>query len=450
MQKQSHIGIIGGGAAAVALAAHLARQAEATGVRVPAITIFDPADVVGLGVAYATRDPAHVLNVPAAGMSLWPDRPHDFLDWLNDANSGWRVLDPSFEDMAVTPYSFMPRMVYGAYLRDRLARVNVTHRRVMVTGVTPLDAGVAVSGAGETHVFDAVVLACGNVAPVRIPGMDAAIAPGQPGGSLSLYGLRPNDIPPDLTGDNVMILGTGLSMVDAVLTLDRIGYDGQIVAVSRHGLVPQPHATEMLTPRPPFVQADALPSTARGIMRALRRAARDGEWRTAVDSLRPFSNAIWRGLSLSERARLRRVLPYWAVHRHRMAPHVALRLQDLIGSGRLSIHHGRADSVRGDGNNGVIVGVDGVDHACDAVISALGYRSDPFAPGSLSATLIEDGVLHVDGPAIRIYDDATSRLHAGAPLYGLGPVLGAAFIETTAMPDIRQQAAAIATALLAQ
>ncbi|WP_435640948.1 FAD/NAD(P)-binding protein [Micavibrio aeruginosavorus] len=443
MQKQSHIGIIGGGAAAVALAAHLARAAAQTGIAAPSITIFDPADVIGLGVAYATRDPAHVLNVPAAGMSLWPDQPNDFLDWLN-TNPGWRVLDSSFEDMAVTPYSFMPRMVYGAYLRDHLARVNVTHQRAMVTNVVPQDAGLAVSYGDQTQVFDAVVLACGNVAPVRVPGMDVEPP------AIPLYGLRPNDTPPDFTGENVMILGTGLSMVDAVLTLDRIGYDGQIMAVSRHGLLPQPHAPQMLTPRPPFVAVEALPATARAMMRALRRAARDGEWRTAVDSLRPFSNTIWRGLSLSERARLRRVLPYWAVHRHRMAPHVALRLQDLMGAGRLSIHHGRADYVRGDGNNGVIVGVGGVDHACDAVISALGYRSDPFAPGSLSATLVETGVLNVDGPAIRIYDDASLRLHAHAPLYGLGPVLGAAFIETTAMPDIRQQAAAIAATLLAQ
>ena len=445
MQKQSHIGIIGGGAAAVALVAHVARQAADSGMDAPVITIFDPADVIGLGVAYATRDPAHVLNVPAAGMSLWPDRPNDFLDWLN-TYPGWRVLDPSFEDMAVTPYSFMPRMVYGAYLRDHLAqvneRVNVTHCRAMVTNVVPQDAGIAVSCGAQTQVFDAVVLACGNVAPVRVPGMEVN-AP-----TIPLYGLRPNDIPSGFTGKRVMILGTGLSMVDAVLTLDRIGYDGQIVAVSRHGLLPQPHAPQMLTPRPAFVAPDALPSSARGMMQALRRAAREGDWRAAVDSLRPFSNKIWRGLSLTERARLRRVLPYWAVHRHRMAPHVALRLQELMGTGRLSIHHGRADYVRGDGNNGVVVGVDGVDHACDAVISALGYRSDPFAPGSLTATLVDTGVLAVDGPAMRIYDDATLRLHADARLYGLGPVLGAAFIETTAMPDIRQQAAAIAATLL--
>src|SRR5580704_18103050 len=68
--------VIGGGAAGTLVAIKRLAHDERP------VVIVERADVVGRGVAYATVDPAHLLNVPAGKLSVAQTSPDDFTRWL--------------------------------------------------------------------------------------------------------------------------------------------------------------------------------------------------------------------------------------------------------------------------------------------------------------------------------------------------------------------------------
>lgn len=75
-------------------------------------------------------------------------------------------------------------------------------------------------------------------------------------------------------------------------------------------------------------------------------------WRTAIDALRPVSNQLWRGLSVADRNRFLRYLKtYWEVHRHRMAPQIRRRMEELLAEGRVRVIPGRIRQIEVKGRS---------------------------------------------------------------------------------------------------
>src|SRR3954471_3628956 len=95
MSRPTRVVIIGGGAAGTLTAVHLLRRAPAR-VRV---TVIEPRETIGQGVAFGTPDAWHRLNVPAITMTGVPDDP-----------DGFRAF------ASVAPDAFPPRQVFGEYL----------------------------------------------------------------------------------------------------------------------------------------------------------------------------------------------------------------------------------------------------------------------------------------------------------------------------------------------
>jgi uncharacterized NAD(P)/FAD-binding protein YdhS len=73
---RKHVVVIGAGFSGVAAAAALVSRKNA-----PRVTLIER-DKFGGGLAYGTKDPAHLLNVRASNMSAYADKPHDFAHWL--------------------------------------------------------------------------------------------------------------------------------------------------------------------------------------------------------------------------------------------------------------------------------------------------------------------------------------------------------------------------------
>ncbi|WP_156927123.1 hypothetical protein [Azospirillum halopraeferens] len=150
-------------------------------------------------------------------------------------------------------------------------------------------------------------------------------------------------------GDTVLVLGTGLTMVDTVLTLLDRGNRGPIIAVLRRGLLPHRH--EETRPCESFVRPEVMPHTVLDVLIAFKadvhRAAEQGQdRRSAFDALRPHHHRIRASLSEAERRRfLRHARPFRDVHRHRMAPKVAGRIEAARRDGHLSVHAGRLRSL---------------------------------------------------------------------------------------------------------
>ena len=104
--------IVGGGLSGALVAIQLLQRASSP-LRV---VVIEPRAEVGRGVAYSTVSPAHLLNVRAGNMSMFPAQPEDFLNYLRTIGS----LNLSAKD-------FAQRQRFGAYVSERL--VSAQRRR---------------------------------------------------------------------------------------------------------------------------------------------------------------------------------------------------------------------------------------------------------------------------------------------------------------------------------
>ncbi|PTD21207.1 FAD/NAD(P)-binding protein [Sphingomonas fennica] len=407
----------------------------------PRATLVERSARLGRGVAYSAAHPSHLLNVRAANMSALPDDPGHFVRWLQERGKG---------DGA----SFVPRITYGAYLAELLdeAVAAAPDRLRIVRGdaidIEPGDAGdgyaVLLADGGRIHA-DAVVLAVGNLPPHAPPGLDPAAI------GRDHYAEDPwaGDIADGLAdGDLVLMIGTGLTMVDAALLLEERGFRGRILALSRRGLVPRAHA-----PGPPVSTqlGERPPIAATALLREVRARADAIGWRAAVDELRPYSQGMWLAADADTRARfLRHLRPWWDVHRHRLAPEVAARLEGMRASGRLDFVAGRTLAFR-DGAAGVEV--DWRPRGAKAIETLLARRvvncSGPLidldrTEEPLLANLRARGVIRPDPSHIGLDVDPQARVigrsgRADPRLFALGPLTRGAFWEVVAVPDIRVQ-----------
>ncbi len=439
--------IVGGGASGVILAAHLLRDGDPS----VEVTIVERRPRIGAGVAYGTDQPDHLLNTRASGMSAFPDDPSHFWRWLQEGGRAERL---GCRD----DFCFVPRRDYRDYLADLVApwlAEGGDGRLRVVAGecvdLREVAGGVAAElGDGRVEIGIRAVLATGHAVPVYGP--DAPYS--GPWCSPEELGIG--------TGDDVVILGTGLSMVDNVAQLRRAGHRGRITAVSRRGLLPHVHAPAKPLPLDP---ADVPFGTGpafllRWLRRTVRWAAAQGvDWRGVVDALRPHTQAIWGAMTPDARRRfLRHARTYWEVHRHRLAPEADTLLREAMAEGHLTVLAGRLLKVeRGEGGQVVQLrrrGGGEVRVAASHVIDCTGILRDPAGAGDpLTARLIAAGRARLDplGIGIEVAGDGAvvpAEGPASRCLFAVGPVTRARFWEITAVPDIRVQSAALARHLL--
>ncbi|MEV0385561.1 FAD/NAD(P)-binding protein [Nonomuraea sp. NPDC050643] len=432
--------IVGGGASGALTAIHLLRLARASGTTV-AVTLLDQGGRHALGQAYATTDPHHLLNTRADRMSALDDDPEHLLTWARA------------EGMPVDEAGYLPRAVYGRYLRDVLAAAeNPPFRplhRVTAAAVTLEGEHTVRLADGHRIESDAVVLALGNRSPAPVPGVAAHprhVADPWAGGALSQID----------DGAPVLVLGTGLTMVDVALTVTRAHPGTVVYALSRHALLPRPHLPRPATPVP--VALPGGPLRVADLLAATRRAVREngGDWHGVMEGLRPHAQTLWRRLGPDERRLfLRRVARYWEIHRHRIPPASVAAIAGLRASGRLRLLRGSLIGATPTAEGlSVRAELDGVatDLHVGWLVNATGpgadITSDPFLAGLVAAGTARPDPLRLGldtGPDGAVLDAA------GRPserLFAVGPLLRGTLYETTAVPEIRAQAAALAPRLV--
>ncbi|MGW8555987.1 FAD/NAD(P)-binding protein [Streptomyces tubercidicus] len=442
----STVAVVGAGAAGTLTAARLLDAAALA--RLPLeVQLIDPAPATGQGAAYSTTDPRHLLNVAAGKLSARPDRPDDFTSWLSE-KLGRRV----------GPGEFVARHLYGHYLSDHLARAvessafgRFRRRHERVVDLVVDDGPRLVFASGGSLRAQSVVLALGQPRsgggwlphPVSSP----RIIP-DPWHPAAL-----DAVPPE---SDVLLVGTGLTMTDVALTLAR---PGRVVhAVSRHALVPERHARQPppTVPPPPYGECAGLPALRRMVLHHAAVCRRlHGDWRPAVDGLRPWTSALWQRLSPDDRRRfLAEDLRCWEVHRHRMPPPTADALATARTDGRVSITSGRVTQATPT-PGGVHIGLaDGRSLHVGAVVNCTGgSRSVHDSPDPFIRALLSSGTARPGPQGLGLDTAPDGRLvpldgHLPAPLWALGALRLGNLWETTAIPEIRVQAADIAASLL--
>jgi uncharacterized NAD(P)/FAD-binding protein YdhS len=435
------IAVVGGGASGALMTAHLLRLTD----DVP-LTLVEPRAQLGRGLAYATQNESHLLNVRASNMSAFADDPDHFWRWLKGRG---HTGDDRF--------CFAPRATYGHYLASLIEAPlpaadgpRVRWLRKTVVALAQRDGSVVLRFSdGEAAVFDIAILCCGHESSEEFAA--PFVTPWEEPSSWNTA--------PDST---ILILGTGQTMVDAAVSLKESGHRGPIVAVSRRGLLPQAH--RRVDPAP--IADNELPSSDKlaPFLRWLRRRARDesrrgGDWRSVVDGLRPHTQSIWRAMPGEARQRfLEHARPWWDVHRHRMAPQVETKIEALRRSGQLQVLAGRIIEVNPN-VNGATVSVRprgaGAPFQLEVsrIVSCRGLTNDPRQSSNpLVAQLLDDGYARVDPLGIGLDVDSDCALidvggRSSDRIFAIGPMSQAAFWESTAVPDIRLQAASLASRL---
>ena len=439
--------IVGGGASGVLMAFHLLRDPTAE-VRV---TLIEKRPQLGRGVAYGTTNPDHLLNVRAASMSAVRDEPDHFWSWLcanaNTASWEWKPGND--------PLCFAPRMIYGDYLSSlttpfvahggRPGRLRIVHGecRSIDEGRSGVTATLA---DGSHHSADFGILATGHDARSKTSGcyVDAWTAP-------SDAGVDP--------GAKVLIVGTGLTMVDYVLSLDACGHTGPIIAMSRRGLLPREDRLQqaLSIPAPDVPLGAGISELCRWLRNLVAtHAAQGADWRSVVDGLRPFNQQIWQQLpEAARRSFLRHGRAWWNVHRHRMPPEIAARIGAATASGRLTVMAARLCAVE-PGSTGATIryrrrGSSAIETMqIDNIVECRGVVTNPMQTSNpVIRNLLDQGGARVDplGIGLDVAPDGAIVARTGAPserLFAVGPIARAALWEITAVPEIRGQCAELA------
>lgn len=455
--------VVGGGFSGSMTAAQLLRCATAARLAVR-VVLVERQGALGEGLAYGTRDLAHLLNVPAGRMSVWPDRPDDFVRWVSQRY------------VTVAAGDFLPRQWYGEYVRESLlaaaqeahefARLSVTFDEARRITRRPAGGWMVHFGRSASLAADAVVLAIGHRPPPDPIGRlwsgprDRFIAdPWRP--------LAASVVGPD---EPILILGSGLTAVDAVLTLTQEPRRAPITLLSRRGLVPLAHAatpqpaadlqvlvTELLSARGSLRARDLLAKVRRRVREVLQNG---GDWRSVVDGLRPHTAALWQSLPLAERRKfLTRLRPYWEVHRHRMAPAVAEQFRALVKQGLVRVLAGSVASAHAEQDHvRLYLRERGEERLLETraawVINCTGPTASNSAESNpVIGSLLVHGRARPDALGLGLDTTATGQAidahgQPAADLFVVGTLRKPALWESTAVPELRAQAAAVAERVL--
>jgi uncharacterized NAD(P)/FAD-binding protein YdhS len=451
------IAIIGGGFSGVMTGVNLARLSK----RPLHVTLINQHRPTGRGVAYSSRRPEHLLNVAARNMSAFPDMPDHFVHWLRTRSEYDSVPDNELRER------FVPRLVYGDYLRGLMQQhlqspgQSALERTDFIEGeavdVVPERHHVLVHLADGSKVWaEKVVLATGNEAPAGFPGCaELRDHPAWIGNPWQAWDDR---LP--VSGGTVVLLGAGLTAVDAIITLRTLGWQGLVQVVSRNGWLPNSHFRGIENPEfpPPGVNLAGLSLNellALMEQHCARLREKGANPAMVVDKLRPHTQRIWRNFKLEERREfVRHHAARWNVLRHRIPPEIHAQVTAARAAGQLQLHAARVERVQAEGKQVRVRLSEGKALTGDLVINATGPQTRFSDTGSvLLRNLLRSGMVAADDMemGIRADDDHTVIDRDGqrsTSLLALGPLLRGTMWETIAVPELRGQARRVAETIL--
>jgi uncharacterized NAD(P)/FAD-binding protein YdhS len=455
--RAERVVVVGGGFSGAMCAVNLTRLSQ----NPLHVTVVDDRGSVGRGVAYGVRRPEYLLNVAARNMSALPDEPDHFLQWLQTRAEF--ELTPEVE----LRERFIPRQIYGDYLRSIVQHHLQSPGELtfatseFVTGVAvdvePSGSGCRVQLAdGSSLEADRVVLATGNEPPAPLPGSEELVQhPAWVGNPWQAWETR---LPP--MDGAIVILGTGLSAVDAIVTLRELGWMGRIHAVSRHGWFPHAHFRGIEYPEFPPPGIDLAELGLRQLHTLVTEHCATLHERNAnpaiiVDKLRPHTQRIWSGFTRDERlAFAREHAARWNVFRHRIAPVIHAQVTGSQLTGQLEVHAASIAKVTAAGDRIDVQMDHGSTLSGDLVINATGPSTRFSATRSLLLrNLLRRGAVAPDDTDMGVRVDADHTVVDGegkrSPwLLAVGPMLRGTYWETVAVPELRSQARRVAETVL--
>ncbi len=456
--RNADVLIVGGGLSGTMLAVQLLRL---PGKR--QILVIEPRQELGRGEAYSAVELGHTLNGNAARMSVDPDNADDLTQWLTAyiADGGWPESDQQHVPISEL---FPPRGIFGLYAQQRLAEAKalsastVEHVRAEVVDLEVDEHSTLLTlSDGQQLRGTFAVLATGMFPAARTPQTESS--------GLNAAAVDPWDVQAMTQLDpqaTVLIIGSGLTMVDAVVSLEQAGHRGPIEIFSRHGLLP--HVRRQPPAWVDFLGEDHSLRSPRQLLREVRRQCKLAleqriDWQAPLDTVRAHIGRLWSQASEAEKRQfVRHIRPWWESHHHRSPPLSAELVARLHGEGRLRI---RAASYKGlvpsqgdvtirlrPRGEQAIVQVSGA-----ALINSSGIEYDwRRVARPLPRQLLKRGLIQPGPLALGIAADVSGAVldangQVSRRLFAMGPPLRGMWWESTAVTDVAIQAKALAARL---
>jgi uncharacterized NAD(P)/FAD-binding protein YdhS len=438
--EQHTICVIGGGFTGIAAAI-----ACLTEIKHPfRLVIVEAKTSLAQGVAFGSADPMHLLNVRTRDLSVRAGRPGDFLNWA------FRQLDQGENNADLhdsLAHTFLPRQLFGEYVRQRFFEAlqssnDVAHSVIDKTATSCAceEGRLRVQFADGDHLHaDTVILATSFGLP-----RDAS------NGALPTY--VPVATERYRKAKSIAFLGSGQTMVDALLTARRNGFAGDAVAISRRGQLPRSHAPRGVVPQnmelPPFRRISSLTQAVRI---ACEYAETNGvPWQAVFNGLRPGLQRLWQSLPIEEQRRfLRHVRPFWDAHRHRLPLEAHAHLEGELAAGTLKVLRGRVLTTRQvEGAFALTFRPTGAAEPMtvtfDLAFDCTRHRPQLRSP--LIGSLIKQGLARADPHGLGLLVKPNGELVSApcssgkARIFALGPLCQGSLWEITAVPEIVAQA----------
>lgn len=435
MSRHCDIAIIGAGFSGTMLAYAL-RGKNAR------VALIDPSAESPRGAAYSTRYPEHLLNVPTVRMGAFAGAIDDFHHWVSgsegmQAAARYGLTPPFAED------GFLPRALYGDYIASLTCDHGAERIYSAATSLTREGAGYRITFADDTSlVASRLVLATGN-GFAREAHAGAAYYPEPWRCDFDAPALQH-------AYDPIVIIGTGLTAVDTLVSLLKRDITTPILLLSRHGLFPSVHAGSPLAPPPAFDPSSLRDAPLAVRMQRIRnfiktQMAEGHSWQSCFDALRPHTIPLWQDLSPDAQARFfRHAFSHWNRVRHRM-PRAQWQVIETHAS-RYRILRSSVQHIDGDH----LLLADGTKVTASVIFDCRGPRYN-VTRTAIFSPLIREGIVtpHATGFGFMPHD-ACGRISAeDAPaIYAMGALLVGACLEATAVPELRAQVQATASALL--
>lgn len=468
------IAIIGGGFSGICTAIHLIENANSP----LTIYLIEKESKLCQGIAYGTKSPHHLLNVRAGRMGALAKKADDFYIWLEKHPDLWQSLDPTFPSLNITWDSYLPRKLYAAYLQDLFGRALETAKKKKIVCTVIYDKAIDASldPEGQVEVIlsqnnsllvDYLVLATGTP-PNQIFSFETSALLANPHYIHNIWDFDFESRLYDLCAENegkgkqIAIIGSGLTTIDALFTLHAMNYQGTLHLISKNGAFPQVHQEILVAPSP-NVEVKDFPKSLTGIVSMFRYQfknvdATNIDWRQWFDAIRPWTQEIWQSLPISAKKQfMRHLFSWWNKHRHRMPPrshevleffkiNQALTLTAGIVQNVVSLHNQKLKVVYQERKTGASHHIE-----ADCVINCSGpdYKivnhGDPLIQNLLKKQIVLSEEM---GLGLKISQKEMLAGKGNGKIFAIGALLFGERFETTAVPELRQQAHSIADTIL--
>ena len=371
MLNMKEVVIIGDGFAAAVLVTHLLRR----GISASAITVIG-SGALGKGNAYGCNNPFFRLNVREDLPIIFADDPLHF--------SRWALRHINDSEARTKAGYFYRRQDFGRYISELVACESksgqIEQIKARVLGLSgsegswnlELDSHSAITA-------KQVIIATGNPPPV----WPCAVINLNPALSTSCLIENPwtgqglDDIE---TQENIILLGGGLTALDAINALVERKYLGMIYVISPRAVLPPAQANWQRKVQPQWPQN----LTPAKLIRFMRNylpsiSTTSPEWQSAWEELRPNINTIWQQFSPSQKRSLFKRLGWlWNLYRFRASPQTISAYEKLRSKNQIQFVLGRAKEIKHSESKVKVFLGNSIEVEGDRIINCTGVASDPF------------------------------------------------------------------------